>query len=68
MYARDDERQMGALLEAGACLGAGKWLFLVTPHDWSFKHHPRCRSFPTLAAAVEAIVAMAAGEATRRRR
>jgi hypothetical protein len=65
MFAQEDERQMGALIEAGACLGAGKWLFLVTPHPWSFKHHPRVRCFDTLEAAVQAIMSMAAGERSR---
>ena len=49
---RDDARHFGALLEAGAALGAGKLVFLVSHHPWPFlRHHPRCRSFDTLAAA-----------------
>jgi hypothetical protein len=53
----EDERQFGALLEAGACLGNGGQLYLVSPHDWPFLcHHPRCRSFKTLADAVSAIM------------
>jgi hypothetical protein len=47
MFAQEGERQMGALVEAGACLGAGKRLYLVTPHAWSFQHHPRVRNFKT---------------------
>ena len=41
------ERQMGALVEAGECLGAGKRLYLVTPHAWSFQHHPRAPAMNT---------------------
>jgi hypothetical protein len=29
LYAREDERQMGALTEAGCALGAGKQVYLV---------------------------------------
>ena len=57
MFAQDGERQMGALVEAGACLGAGKQLYLVSPHAWSFRHHPNCRQFETLERAVDAVVA-----------
>jgi hypothetical protein len=62
MYACTDERQNGALIEVGAALGAGKQVWLVTPHNWSWKHHPRVRVFDTLEKAVEAIMAAAAGE------
>jgi hypothetical protein len=55
LYAAQDESQMGALVECGAALGAGKQVFLVTPHDWSIEHHPRVKRFPTLEAAVQAI-------------
>jgi hypothetical protein len=65
MYAGADERQMGALLEVGAALGAGKRVYLVSPHDWSWKHHPKVRRFATLEAAVTAIMAGAAGERAR---
>ncbi len=66
LYAREDERQMGALLEAGAALGAGKTVYLVAPWSgWSFQHHPRVRCFDTLEAAVAAIIARATGEAAR---
>src|SRR4051794_7463617 len=34
MFAQEGERQMGALVEAGACLGAGKRLYSVSPHAW----------------------------------
>jgi hypothetical protein len=54
---RDDENQNGALIEIGAALGAGKWVYLVSPHSWSWKHHPRVRAFRSLEAAVTAIVA-----------
>jgi hypothetical protein len=59
-------RHFGALLEAGAALGAGKHVFLVSHHPWPFlRHHPKCRSFETLADAITAIVAMQAGERAR---
>lgn len=36
LYAREDERQMGQLIEAGCALGAGKTVFLVAPWaKWS---------------------------------
>ena len=66
LYAREDERQMGALIEAGAALGAGKTVYLVAPWaGWSFQHHPRVRCFDTLEAAVAALIARAAGESAR---
>jgi hypothetical protein len=30
---REDVRHFGSLLEAGAALGAGKWVYLVAPHE-----------------------------------
>jgi hypothetical protein len=69
LYAREDERQMGALIEAGAALGAGKMVYLVAPWaGWSFQHHPRVRCFDTLEEAVGAIVAAQAGQRARARR
>jgi hypothetical protein len=61
MFARDGENQNGALLEVGSALGAGKQVFLVSPHAWSWKHHPRVRVFDTLEAAVTAIMAADCG-------
>jgi hypothetical protein len=69
LYVPPDEerRQFGSLLEAGAALGAGRWVYLVSPHPWPFlRNNPRVRSFDTLAAAVEAIVAQQNGERLRR--
>jgi hypothetical protein len=66
MFACAEERQNGALLEVGAALGAGKWVYLVSPHAWSWRHHPRVRVFDTLEAAVSAIMAMQVGERARR--
>jgi hypothetical protein len=65
MFACAEERQNGALLEVGSALGAGRQVFLVSPHAWSWKHHPRVRVFDTLEAAVTAIMAAAAGERAR---
>jgi hypothetical protein len=63
----DDRLHFGALVEAGAALAAGKRVFLVSPHEWPFiRHHPRCRSFATLADAIVAIMAGAAGDKGRR--
>jgi hypothetical protein len=61
LYAGEDERQMGALVEVGSALGAGKRIFLITRHDWSWAHHPRVRRFETLEAAITAIQAGAQG-------
>jgi hypothetical protein len=59
IYAGAEERQNGSLLEAGAALGAGKRVFIITPHNWSWKHHPRVRVLDTLEAAIVAIMAAA---------
>jgi hypothetical protein len=49
-------------------LSNGKQVFLVSPWPWEFlRHHPRCRSFDTVADAIRALVAMAAGRASARR-
>ena len=43
LYAREDERQMGALVEAGCALGAGKQVYLVAPWaKWSFRFIRAC--------------------------
>jgi hypothetical protein len=55
----------GALLEAGAALAAGRQVFVVSPDVWTFAHHPRCRVFSTLEAAIEAIMAMQTGARAR---
>jgi hypothetical protein len=59
------EQHCGALLEAGAALGAGRQVFAVSAVEFSFLTHPRCRSFDNLAAAVRAIMAWQAGEKAR---
>jgi hypothetical protein len=59
IFACAEERQNGALLEAGSALGAGKQVYVVSPHAWSWKQHPRVRVFDSLEAAVVAIVAAA---------
>jgi hypothetical protein len=64
-YAGEEERQCGALLECGAALAAGKQVFIVSPYEWSFAHHERCRRFDSLEAAIRAIKAQEAGEEAR---
>jgi hypothetical protein len=65
VLANADARETGSLTEMGAGLASGAQVFLVSPHDWSVKHHPRVRSFSTLADAVAAIVAADLGERER---
>jgi hypothetical protein len=57
------ETQCGALLEVGAALSAGRSVYLISPHQWSFEHHPNVCRFATLEEAITAIMAMQAGEA-----
>jgi hypothetical protein len=54
-YAGEDERQCGALLECGAALAAGKRVFVVSPYQWTFANHERCRRFDSLEAAVRVL-------------
>jgi hypothetical protein len=62
--ADEHEKHLGALLECGAALGAGKRIFLITPHPWPFlRHHPNVRSFPDLQSAVAAVMREAAPSA-----
>jgi hypothetical protein len=57
-YVADGEQHLGALIEASACLCAGKQLYLVSPHPWPFiRHHKNCYSFTTLEKAFEAVLA-----------
>jgi hypothetical protein len=66
LYVQPGENHLGALLECGAALGAGKWVYLVSPHEWPFlRNHPQVRNFATLEAAVAALVAMQVGETAR---
>jgi hypothetical protein len=68
LYVPDDEErhQFGALIEAGAALGAGKQVFLVSRHPWPFlRNHPRVRSFDSLSDAITAVMAMQAGARAR---
>jgi hypothetical protein len=62
------ENQNGALIEVGAALGAGKLVYLVTEHEWSWQHHPNVRRFRTLEEAVIAIQARGNGELAREQR
>jgi hypothetical protein len=67
LYVENGTQHFGALLEAGAALGAGRQVFLVSPHPWPFlRCHPRCRSFDTLEQAIAAIMAGQRGEKARR--
>jgi hypothetical protein len=43
------------LIEVGAALAAGRKVFLVSPHNWSWARHPNVRRFETLADAIDAI-------------
>ena len=52
----------GQLLEARSALAAWRRVFVVSDYEWTFAHHPGCRIFQTLEAAVEAIMAGAQGE------
>jgi hypothetical protein len=62
----EGERACGALIELGAALAAGRQVFVVTGADWwSISHNPRCRVFESIEKAIEAIMAMAAGEQAR---
>jgi hypothetical protein len=56
-YARSDENQNGAFLEIDCALGSGAHVYLVSDHAWSWRHHPRVRSFKKLGGAISAIMA-----------
>jgi hypothetical protein len=57
------ETACSGLIEVGAGLALGKQVWVVSPHWWSFSNHPSVRTFTTLEAAVEAILAEAAADA-----
>jgi hypothetical protein len=61
----EGETACGALIEAGAALAAGRQVFVVSPYEWTFANHPRCRVFLSLDAAIAAIMAMQQGELAR---
>jgi hypothetical protein len=66
--ANEGETQCGALCEIGAALAAGRQVFVVSDYDWSIAHHPTCRTFPDLSAAIRAIKAQeAVGSRVRER-
>jgi hypothetical protein len=59
LYYQSNERHFGSLLEAGSCIGAGGWCYLVTdgvPPPF-LASHPRCRVFSKLSDAVASICA-----------
>jgi hypothetical protein len=66
MMAPAGDNQNGALVEVGAALGAGKQVWVVSPHDWSWRHHERVRNFETLEGAISALAAQQVGERLRR--
>jgi hypothetical protein len=47
------------------CLAGGGQVFIVSPYEWTFSNHPRCRTFPDISAAVTAIMAQQASERAR---
>jgi hypothetical protein len=58
LYYEKTEFHFGSLLEAGSCLGAGGMVYLVADSPLPFlRHHPRVKSFDTLADAVKALLA-----------
>ena len=62
MRAEPMQSACGSWLEAGSALAARGRVFVVSDYEWTFAHHPGCRIFQTLEAAVEAIMAGAQGE------
>ena len=52
----EGERACGGLIELGAAIAGGAQCFIVSPDWWSVAHHPRCRTFLSLEAAITAIV------------
>jgi hypothetical protein len=61
-YCGPEENQNGAFIEIGSALGAGKTVYLVTEHNWTWEHHPNVRRFVSLEHAVAAILAAMEGE------
>jgi hypothetical protein len=55
------ENQCGAIAELGASLAAGRQVYIVSQNFWSIEHHPRCRKFRDLEAAITAIMAPGRG-------
>jgi hypothetical protein len=43
------------LWNAALALAAGKQVFVVSPYEWTFADHERCRRFDSLEAAVRAL-------------
>ena len=56
LHALPDETQRGALVELGAALATGQKVFIVSPYNWSWKHHPNVAVLDTLDTAISALV------------
>jgi hypothetical protein len=56
LHAIDGEVQRGALIELGAALATNRKVFIVSPYDWSWKHHPAVTVFSSLADAIKALI------------
>jgi hypothetical protein len=52
LFAQSDENQRGSLVELGAGIAGGAEILCVSPHPWSFKHHPKVRNFASLEEAI----------------
>jgi hypothetical protein len=56
LFYESEHRHFGSLLEAGAALGAGKWVYVASDISLPFlMNHPKVRTFRTLAEAVRAL-------------
>jgi hypothetical protein len=65
-YAPEGATQCGSLIEIGSALQAGREVWIVSDYQWSIANHPRCRVYPSLEAAIAAVMARQSGERQRR--
>jgi nucleoside 2-deoxyribosyltransferase len=61
----DGERACSGLIEVGLAIAHGKPIFCISRDWWSYSELPNVRCFKSLEPAIEALVAMAAGERAR---